>query len=263
MRCVPQTSRPTRCTTSKLTAPARCWAIRSSSRRWQPHTATGESPCALGAVKTNLGHIWKRPRGRRFHQGRTGRRATTPFRPICISPDGTRRSTRHRPASSFPPRTTPWPTDGGPCDLRGRGVVVRSGRHECACGAGAGPGTGCRVRRRRSPAVTTLVVSGKTPERTVVVGCHAGGLDGRRRGSSAVGRRRAHAAPSPGPARDGRHGLRRRPRAGGRRAAGVGRGPARRRGGGPARRPGWAWHGVRVFRSGLPVGRDGPPTTHR
>ena len=219
----------------------------------------GQSPCALGAVKTNLGHLEAAagvagfikavmvvghetiPSQPAFHSVEPGDRPV--IDPLLRADREHAMARRWRDA-----------TCGG--------VVLRSGRDERACGAGAGTGTGAdgAGAARRSPLWWY-----RARHRS---GCRLGlprwriGWTGRR-GIDAVARCGTHAAPSPGPACDGRHGRRRRPRAGCHRSAGAGRGQARRRCGAPARRPGWAWHGVRLFRPGFPVGRDGSSTDGR
>ena len=62
----------------------------------------------------------------------------------------------------------------------GRCVVLRLRWHQCSCGDRAGAAA-VPVPREADPATTTLVVSGKTPERIASMAGGAGRVDGRRR----------------------------------------------------------------------------------
>ena len=120
----------------------------------------GRSPCALGAVKTNLGHLEAAAGVAGFikavmvvgHETIPSNRHFTRWNP-AIDPSSTR--------FYVPTENTPWPADGG---MRRAGVssfglggtnahVVLEQAPEPAPMASAQPG------------VTTLVVSGKTPQR--------------------------------------------------------------------------------------------------
>ena len=120
----------------------------------------GQSPCALGAVKTNLGHLEAAAGVAGFikavmvvgHETIPSNRHFTRWNP-AIDPSSTR--------FYVPTENTPWPADGG---MRRAGVssfglggtnahVVLEHAPEPAPMASAQPG------------VTTLVVSGKTPQR--------------------------------------------------------------------------------------------------
>ena len=110
----------------------------------------GQSPCALGAVKTNLGHLEAAAGVAGFikavlvvgHETIPPNLHFTRWNP-AIDPSSTR--------FYVPTENTPWPADGG--IATGGGVVLRSGRDECACGAGAGAGSGADGvgTARRSP----------------------------------------------------------------------------------------------------------------
>ncbi len=120
----------------------------------------GQSPCALGAVKTNLGHLEAAAGVAGFikavmvvgHESIPSNRHFTRWNP-AIDPSSTR--------FYVPTENTPWPADGG---MRRAGVS--------SFGLG---GTNAHVvleqaQRAVTPvpaqaAVTTLVVSGKTPQR--------------------------------------------------------------------------------------------------
>ena len=120
----------------------------------------GQSPCALGAVKTNLGHLEAAAGVAGFikavmvvgHETIPSNRHFTRWNP-AIDPSSTR--------FYVPTENTPWPADGG---MRRAGVS--------SFGLG---GTNAHVVLEQAPqpapmasaqpAVTTLVVSGKTPQR--------------------------------------------------------------------------------------------------
>ena len=73
--------------TSRRTAPARRWATRSKSRRW-PRRFGADSPrrqfCALGSLKTNVGHLEAAVRRGGFHQGRAGAPARADSRDAAL-----------------------------------------------------------------------------------------------------------------------------------------------------------------------------------
>jgi phthiocerol/phenolphthiocerol synthesis type-I polyketide synthase D len=120
----------------------------------------GQSPCALGAVKTNLGHLEAAAGVAGFikavmvvgHETIPSNRHFTRWNP-AIDPSSTR--------FYVPTENTPWPADGG---MRRAGVS--------SFGLG---GTNAHVVLEQAPepapvasaqpVVTTLVVSGKTPQR--------------------------------------------------------------------------------------------------
>ena len=119
----------------------------------------GDGPCALGAVKTNIGPLRGGRRDRRDSSRPCWRCSEARFRRTCISRSGIRRSTRHRPGCSFPPT---W-RRGPQLRIRVEPRCRRSawaGRTRMWCSSRA------RIRRRcqrsAGSAVTTLVVSGKT-----------------------------------------------------------------------------------------------------
>ena len=100
---------------------------------------TGDAPCALGSVKTNLGHLEAAAGVAGFIKAvlAVGHDDIPPNlhftrwnRAIDPSHDPVLRAHRNRP----------WPTRRG--SAPGRGVVVRPRRDECACGGRAGPAAG-------------------------------------------------------------------------------------------------------------------------
>ena len=111
-------------------------------------TAAGDAPVRAGGGEDQSRSSGGGGRGRGFHQGRAGGAARARFRPTCISPDGTRRSTPSSTRFFVPHRAQPVARRRRPA--AGGGVVVRSGRDECACGAGAGPGYRRRWRAARA-----------------------------------------------------------------------------------------------------------------
>ena len=123
----------------------------------------GDVPCALGAVKTNLGHLEAAAGVAGFIK------AVLVLERGQIPPN--LHFSRWNPAIDasatrlFVPDRY-HPVAAVPGAAAGGGVVVRHRWDECACGGGAGlrclsMATGPRA----DAAVTTLVVSGKTPER--------------------------------------------------------------------------------------------------
>ena len=126
----------------------------------------GEAPCALGSVKTNLGHL-RPPR-----ESPVSSRPYSSLGHDSIPPNlhFNRWNRAIDPTSTrffVPTETSPWPTDSGP--LKPRRAAVSS--------FGLG-GTNAHVVLEQAPAqvgpraplgcatVSTLVVSGKSPERT-------------------------------------------------------------------------------------------------
>ena len=160
----------------------------------------GDVPCALGAVKTNLGHLEAAAGVAGFikavlvlERGQIPPNLHFSRWNPAIDPvfDAVLRAHRdqHRGRRWSGPRRAGVSSFGiGGTNAH---VVLEQAPDTGAGGVGA------------APVVTTLVVSGKTAAAGGVVGGGAGRLDGRRRGSGGVGRCGAHAEPSPGPARDG------------------------------------------------------------
>ena len=219
----------------------------------------GDAPCALGAVKTNLGHMEAAAGVAGFIK------AVLVLERGQIPPN--LHFSRWNPAIDasatrlfVPTDITPWPQCPGPrrAGVSSFGISGTNAHVVLEQAPVFDP-----VAREPEPAVSTLVVSGKTAER---VASTAGMLadwmagDGAGVGLAEVAHtlnhhRAAHAQV--------RHRGRARARAGGGRVARAGRRAYGAGGGGPAsgRLPGG--HGVRLFRAGFAVGGHGPAVAGR
>ena len=123
----------------------------------------GDGPCALGAVKTNMGHLEAAAGIAGLHQGLALAVQRGRISPNLHFSQWNPAIDRRQPGCSFPPNWHRGPLVKVPAD---RGVVVRPGRDERACGARAGAGSGRRCQTHApGSSVTTLVVSGKTDPR--------------------------------------------------------------------------------------------------
>ena len=226
--------------------------IRSSSKRWRSTYGRGEGRCALGAVKTNIGHLEAAAGIAGFIKATLAvQRGQIPpnlhfsqWNP-AIDPSHTR--------LFVPTDLTPWPAGDDP-------------RRAAVSSFGLG-GTNAHVVIEQGPdpaqaegagsAITTLVISAKTDER---IASWAAVLADWAEGSGAavpladVAHTLNHHRPPPCQVR---HGVRRRSHAGGGRVAFAGRGSAGAGSRGTASRRAWIRHGVPVFRSGFTVGRHG------
>ena len=121
-----------------------------------------DSPLLIGAVKSNLGHLEAAAGVAGFIKAVLAvQRGRIPANLGFYTPNP------HIPFEHLRLKVVAEPhrlAVDGP-SAAGRGVVVRVRRDERACGAGAGSGSGSPLRREPEPVVSTLVVSGKTPER--------------------------------------------------------------------------------------------------
>ena len=221
---------------SRPTGPARCWVIRSKRARWERSWAgAGRRALALliGAVKSNLGHLEAAAGIAGFIKAVLAvQRGRIPANLYFENPNP------HIPFENLRLKVvaepTDWPSTGRPrragVSSFGFGgtnahVVLEQAPDPRARQAAASP-TGA--------AVTTLVVSGKTPERVAsMASVLADWMDGE--GAEVPLADVAHTAqPPPQPAREVRHGGRVRSRAGAGRVARAGRGPLSAGGGGSA-----------------------------
>ncbi len=225
-------------------------------RAWPLCTDAGDAPCALGAVKTNIGHLEAAAGIAGFIKTVLTLQRGARFRRTSTSTNGIRRSIRRRPGCSFPPS-------------RRRGPNIEDPRRAAVSSFGLG-GTNAHVvleqgpdpatvsAENTGPAVTTLVVSGKTASASGVCGTGAGRLAGGRRRRCAADRCRPHRQPPPQPVQHHRHGVRARPRRGGRGSACAGRRAARTRCGSVrTTRQDRSGDGVPVLRSGRAVAGHG------
>ena len=203
-----QTSPRTRSTTSKSHGTATILGDPIEFEALADRYGRGDTPMRGGIVEDQPRSSGGCGGYRGLHQGDAAPCSAARFRRICTSPNGIRPSTRRRPGSSFRPDPPSWPTDHGP-----RRAAVSSfgfGGTNAHVVLEQGPDHGRRRRPDIASPVSTLVVSGKNPQRLAFAGGNTGRLDGERGRRCAVGRRRAHAQSPPHPSRDIRDGLRRR-----------------------------------------------------
>ena len=110
----------------------------------------GDAPCALGAVKTNLGHLEAAAGVAGFIKAVLVVRARGDSAESALSPGGIRPSMRLRPGSSFPPMMAPWPDGCGPrragVSSFGFGGTNAHVVLEQGAGSGAGAGGGAVIR---------------------------------------------------------------------------------------------------------------------
>ena len=165
----------------------------------------GDGPCALGAVKTNIGHLEAAAGIAGFIKAALSvQRGQIPpnlhfsqWNP-AIDPSPTR--------LFVPTELSPWPADEGP-----RRAAVSSfglGGTNAHVVIEQGPDPAPVSDPDSSSPVTTLMVSGKTDQRIASwAAALADWMDGRRR-RRAAGGHRAHPQPLPQPPQQIRHGLR-------------------------------------------------------
>ncbi len=215
----------------------------------------GDGPCALGAVKTNMGHL-------EAAAGIAGliksvlsvqRRQIPPnlhfsqWNP-AIDPSPTR--------LFVPTDLASWPASEGPrrAAVSSFGLGGTNAHVVLEQGPDPAPVSGARL----GFACDDTRGLGQDRSTGSVVGVGVGRLDRRRRCRCAAGRYRPHTQSSPGAVRDVRCGGRIRPRPSRRGVARPGRGQPGS-GCGSAEQPGArTGHGVRVFGPGLAMGRHGP-----
>ncbi len=220
----------------------------------------GEAQCALGAVKSNFGHLEAAAGIAGFIKAALSvQRSQIPpnLNFAQWNPAIDHKSTR----LFVPTELSPWPAEEGP-------------RRAAISSFGIG-GTNAHVVIEQGPEpvpvsdgesaspVTTLTISGKTEQRIASwATALADWMSGRgRRG--AAGRHRAHRQPLPQPAQQDRHRVRARPQRGSGRTAGAGRRPADTGSCCSARRSARQGHGVPVFGSGFAVGGYGSAVVGR
>ena len=187
-----------RSTTSRPTAPARCSAIPSKPALWARSTdgdASPDAPLLVGAAKTNLGHL-------EAAAGIVGlikaalavQRGEIPPNQHFDNPNP------HIPFDELRSegRRRGRPRGRRPGDARRAGVSSFGfGGTNAHVVLEQAPQAPLAPAARPQPAVTTLVVSGKSPERLAATAGDAGRLDDRRRRRGSAGRRRAHPQPPP------------------------------------------------------------------
>ena len=187
---------------SRPTAPARCWVIRSRRVRWARCWVVGvrrSSPLLIGAVKSNLGHLEAAAGIAGFIKAVLAvQRGHIPANLGFETPNP------HIPFENLRLKVvaepTDWPSTGRPRRAGVSSFGFGGTNAHVVLEQAPDPRSRCRCREPE-PAVSTLVVSGKTPERVastagVLADWMAG--DGRRCG---VGRCGPHRQSSPRPAR--------------------------------------------------------------
>ena len=220
----------------------------------------GDGACALGAVKTNLGHL-------EAAAGIAGFiKAALAVQRGHIPPN--LHFSQWNPAINasatrffVPTENSRWPTDEGP-----RRAAVSSfglGGTNAHVIIEQGPELACSIRTRLRHRGVDVGGDGQDAAAGGRDGCGAGRLDGGPRRRGGPGRCGPHRQPPPRPASQIRHRGRPRTRPGGGRVARTGRRPARPRRGGLSGRLARAGHGVRLLRARFTVGRDGPPIVGR
>ena len=120
-----------RSATSRRTAPARRWAIPIEIAALTQAFRAGDRRrgfCAIGSVKTNIGHLDARRRRRRPDQDRRWRWSTGRSRRACTSRRRTRRSTSRAARSTSTPSCADWPRGDGAA--AGRRQLLRHRRHQ-------------------------------------------------------------------------------------------------------------------------------------